>query len=69
MTDVEFVSTYLVTFQADEYLRKISNLRQLTLAATTTDPDDARVLAYDDLTEEFGVEVAKHFTFISAAVE
>lgn len=66
MSDLEFLTTYLVTFEADEHLRKVSNLRHLTLAATTTDPEDAQVLAYGDLTDEFGVEVAAHFVFIHA---
>lgn len=66
MSDIEFVTTYFVTFEADEYLVQVSNLRQITLAATTTDPEDAQVLAYSDLADEFGVEVAKHLRFIRA---
>lgn len=69
MSDIEFEETYLVTFRPDEFLKSASNIRSITLAATTTDPEDARVLAWGDLTDEFGVEVSKHFIFVSATVE
>lgn len=60
--------TYLVTYRADDQLAKVSTIRSITLAATTTDVDDARVLTWDDLTEEFGVEVAARFVFVDAKV-
>lgn len=60
--------TYLVTYRADDQLAKVSTIRSITLAATTTDVDDARILTWDDLTEEFGVEVAAHFVFVDAKV-
>lgn len=56
--------TYLITFRADEALNKVSTIREITVAATTTDPDDAKVLAYQDLVEEFGVEIAVHYKFV-----
>ena len=60
--------TYFVTYRADEHLAEVSTVRFITLAATTTDIDDARVLTLSDLTEEFGVEVAAHFVFVDALV-
>lgn len=60
--------TYLVTYRADDQLAKVSTIRSITLAATTTDVEDARVLAESDLVEEFGVEVAVHFVFVDAKV-
>ena len=60
--------TYLVTYRADDQLAKVSTIRSITLAATTTDVDDARILTWNDLTEEFGVEVAVHFVFVDAKV-
>ena len=56
--------TYLITFRADEALSKVSTIREITVVATTTDPDDARVLAYQDLVDEFGLEVARHYKFV-----
>ncbi len=69
MSDMDFEQTYLVTYRADDWLAKVSTIRSITLAATTTDVDDARVLTWDDLTEEFGVEVAAHFVFVDATVQ
>jgi hypothetical protein len=69
MSDMDFEQTYLVTYRADDRLAKVSTIRSITLAATTTDVDDARVLTWDDLTEEFGVEVAAHFVFVDATVQ
>ncbi len=69
MTDLDFEQTYLVTYRADEQLAKVSTVRFITLAATTTDVDDARSLTLDDLTEEFGVEVAARFVFVEARLE
>lgn len=63
MTDLP-EQTYLITFRADEVLSKVSTIREITVEATTTDPDDARVLAYSDLVEEFGLEVARHYKFV-----
>lgn len=63
MTDLP-EQTYLVTFRADEALSKVSTIREITVEATTTDPDDARVLAHSDLVEEFGLEVAHHYKFV-----
>ena len=68
MSDMDFEQTYLVTYRADDQLAKVSTIRSITLAATTTDVDDARVLTESDLTEEFGVEVAAHFVFVDAKV-
>ena len=68
MSDMDFEQTYLVTYRADDQLAKVSTIRSITLAATTTDVEDARVLALSDLTEEFGVEVAVHFVFVDAKV-
>lgn len=69
MSDPEFVITYLVTFEPDQYLRSVSNVRSITLAATTTDTEDAYVLAYEDLVGEFGVEVAAHFVWVKTIEE
>jgi hypothetical protein len=68
MSDMDFEQTYLVTYRADDQLAKVSTIRSITLAATTTDVEDARVLTLSDLTEEFGVEVAVHFVFVDAKV-
>lgn len=68
MSDIEFEQTYLVTFRASDILAKASTIRSITLAATTTDELDARELAYSDLVEEFGVEVARYFEFVDARV-
>lgn len=68
MSDIDFDQTYLVTYRADDQLAKVSTIRSITLAATTTDVDDARVLTESDLVEEFGVEVAVHFVFVDAKV-
>ena len=68
MSDMDFEQTYLVTYRADDQLAKVSTIRSITLAATTTDVDDARVLTESDLVEEFGVEVAVHFVFVDAKV-
>jgi hypothetical protein len=69
MSDFFSEQTYLVTYRANDQLAKVSTIRSITLAATTTDVDDARVLTWDDLTEEFGVEVAAHFVFVDATVQ
>jgi hypothetical protein len=69
MSDMDFEQTYLVTYRADDRLAKVSTIRSITLAATTTDVDDARVLTLSDLVEEFGVEVAAHFVFVDATVK
>jgi hypothetical protein len=61
--------TYFVTYRADDQLAKVSTVRSITLAATTTDIEDARVLTLSDLVEEFGVEVAAHFVFVDATVK
>ena len=68
MSDMDFEQTYLVTYRADDQLAKVSTIRSITLAATTTDVEDARVLTESDLVEEFGVEVAVHFVFVDAKV-
>jgi len=68
MSDLDFEQTYLVTFRANKTLATISTIRSITLAATTTDELDARELAYGDLSDEFGVEVARHFDFVDARV-
>lgn len=68
MSDMDFEQTYLVTYRVDDQLAKVSTIRSITLAATTTDVEDARVLTLSDLTEEFGVEVAVHFVFVDAKV-
>lgn len=68
MSDMDFEQTYLVTYRADDRLAKVSTIRSITLAATTTDVEDARVLTLSDLVEEFGVEVAAHFVFVDATV-
>ena len=68
MSDMDFEQTYLVTYRVDDQLAKVSTIRSITLAATTTDVDDARVLTESDLVEEFGVEVAVHFVFVDAKV-
>ena len=68
MSDMDFEQTYLVTYRADDQLAKVSTIRSITLAATTTDVDDARVLTESELVEEFGVEVAVHFVFVDAKV-
>lgn len=64
----EFEQTYLVTFRASKELAAASTIRSITLAATTDDELDARELAYSDLIEEFGVEVARYFEFVDAKV-
>ena len=69
MTDLEFEKTYLVTFEAGKELHSVVNIRSITLAATTTDVADATVLAYQDLVDEFGVEIARHFTLTTAHSE
>ncbi|MCG3772957.1 MAG: hypothetical protein JW384_04182 [Nitrosomonadaceae bacterium] len=69
MSDMDFEQTYLVTYRVDDQLAKVSTVRSITLAATTTDIDDARVLTLSDLVEEFGVEVAAHFVFVDATVK
>ena len=61
--------TYFVTYRADDQLAGVSTIRSITLAATTTDIEDARVLTLSDLVEEFGVEVAAHFVFVDATVK
>ncbi len=61
--------TYFVTYRADDQLAGVSTIRSITLAATTTDIEDARVLTLSDLVEEFGVEVATHFVFVDATVK
>lgn len=63
MTDLP-EQTYLITFRADDELRKVSTIREITVAATTTDPDDARFLAYHDLVDEFGSVAASHYEFV-----
>lgn len=68
MSELDFEQTYLVTFRADKTLAAATTIRSITLAATTTDELDARELAYSDLAEEFGVEVARHFEFVDAKV-
>lgn len=62
MSDLDFVQTWHITFTANPDLQKVSTIRSITLAATSTDIEDAVVLAYSDLAEEFGVEIAKCFT-------
>jgi len=57
--------TYLVTYRPDKHLVSATTIRSITLAATTTDPDDANVLTYGDLIEEFGLEVARHFELVA----
>jgi len=69
MSDMDFEQTYLVTYRVDDQLSKVSTVRSITLAATTTDVEDARVLTLSDLVEEFGVEVAAHFVFVDATVK
>jgi len=69
MSDMDFEQTYLVTYRVDDQLAKVSTVRSITLAATTTDVEDARVLTLSDLVEEFGVEVAAHFVFVDATVK
>jgi len=61
--------TYLVTYRPNKYLSSATTIRSITLAATTTDPDDANVLTFGDLIEEFGLEVARHFELVAVAVE
>ena len=68
MSDLDFEQTYLVTFRASKMLAVASTIRSITLAATTTDELDARELAYSDLVEEFGAEVARYFEFVDARV-
>lgn len=69
MSDLDFEQTYLVTFRANKALAAASTIRSITLAATTTDEGDAQVLAYGDLVEEFGYEVARYFDFVGVSVE
>jgi hypothetical protein len=69
MSDLFSEQTYLVTYRANDQLAKVSTIRSITLAATTTDIDDARILTLSDLVEEFGVEVAAHFVFVDATVK
>ena len=69
MSDLDFEQTYLVTFRANKTLAAASTIRSITLAATTTDEEDAQVLAYGDLIEEFGAEVARYFDFVGVSVE
>jgi len=69
MSDLDFEQTYLVTFRANKTLAAASTVRSITLAATTTDGEDAQVLAYGDLVEEFGAEVAGCFDFVGVSVE
>lgn len=68
MSDLDFEQTYLVTFQANKALAVASTIRSITLAATTTDEEDAQFLAYSDLIEEFGAEIARYFDFVDARV-
>lgn len=68
MSDLDFEQTYLVTFRANKALAAASTIRSITLAATTTDELDARELAYCDLIDEFGAEVARYFEFVDAKV-
>jgi len=69
VSDLDFEQTYLVTFRANKTLAAASTIRSITLAATTTDEEDAQVLAYGDLIEEFGAEVARYFDFVGVSVE
>jgi len=69
VSDLDFEQTYLVTFRANKTLAAASTIRSITLAATTTDEEDAQVLAYGDLIEEFGAEVARYFDFAGVSVE
>jgi len=69
MSDLDFEQTYLVTFRANKSLAAASTIRSITLAATTTDEEDAQFLAYSDLIEEFGAEVARCFDFVGVSVE
>lgn len=69
MSEVDTERTYLVTFRADTELSRASTIRFITLAATTTDAEDARVLALSDIAEEFGIAVSKHFIFVGATPE
>jgi len=69
MSELFFEQTYLVTFRANKSLAAASTIRSITLAATTTDEDDAQFLAYSDLIEEFGPEVARCFDFVGVSVE
>lgn len=69
MSDIDFEQTYLVTFRAGKELATVSTIRSITLAATTTDEEDARFLAYSDLVEEFGPDVARHFEFVNVVEE
>lgn len=69
MSEPDFEQTYLVTFRANKTLAAASTIRSITLAATTTDEEDAQVLAYGDLIEEFGAEVARYFDFVGVSVE
>lgn len=73
MSDADEIDLYdrsfLVTFWADETLKRMSNIRSITLVATTTDANDAQVLAYGDLVEEFGYEMANFFRHVATEVE
>jgi hypothetical protein len=55
LNHIEFVTTYLVTFTAD------TPVRSITFAATTTDPADAKSLAYDNLIELIGHNEARNY--------
>jgi hypothetical protein len=74
MTDIDddptilYERTYFVTFRANKKLETMSNIRSITLAATTTDAEDAQALAYSDLVEEFGYEVAAYFNHVTTEV-
>jgi len=56
-------TTYLVTFTAPKPVRSI------TFAATTTDPADAKSLAYDNLIELIGYDEARQFTHTTTTEE